>query len=61
MPRDETAPGAERDAFAEKLFRSVLGYFEIFSIHLGARLGLYRFLRHKTTADGHELGRRPQP
>ena len=44
MPRDETAPDVERDAFAEKLFRSVLGYFDIFSIHLGARLGLYRAL-----------------
>ena len=35
---------AERDAFAEKLFRSALGYFDIFSIHLGGTLGLYRAL-----------------
>ena len=35
---------AERDAFADRLFRSALGYFDILSIHLGGRLGLYRAL-----------------
>ncbi len=44
MSRDELTPELERDAFAEKLFRSVLGYFDVFSIHLGARLGLYHAL-----------------
>ena len=39
-----TPHDAERDAFAEKLFRSALGYFDIYSIHLGAKLGLYRTL-----------------
>ena len=58
MPRDETAPEAERDAFAEKLFRSVLGYFEIFSIHLGARLGLYRALAEAGPMTSQELGER---
>src|SRR6266508_1571999 len=32
---------AERDAFAERLFRSALGYFDLLSIRLGQRLGLY--------------------
>lgn len=33
---------AERDAFAEQVFGSMLGFFEILAINLGARLGLYR-------------------
>jgi 2-polyprenyl-3-methyl-5-hydroxy-6-metoxy-1,4-benzoquinol methylase len=32
---------SDRDAFAERLFRSVLGYFDLLSIRLGQRLGLY--------------------
>jgi 2-polyprenyl-3-methyl-5-hydroxy-6-metoxy-1,4-benzoquinol methylase len=35
---------AERDAFAERLFRSALGYFDLLSIRLGQRLGLYEVL-----------------
>jgi SAM-dependent methyltransferase len=35
---------SERDAFAEKLFRSALGYFDVLSIRLGQRLGLYEAL-----------------
>ena len=58
MPRDETAPEVERDAFAENLFRSVLGYFEILSIHLGARLGLYRALAEAGPMTSQELGER---
>ena len=58
MPREETATEVERDAFAEKLFRSVLGYFEIFSIHLGARLGLYRALAEAGPMTPHDLGER---
>ena len=58
MPRDETAPEVERDTFAEKLFRSVLGYFEILSIHLGARLGLYRALAEAGPMTSQELGER---
>jgi 2-polyprenyl-3-methyl-5-hydroxy-6-metoxy-1,4-benzoquinol methylase len=58
MPGDETAPEAERDAFAEKLFRSVLGYFDIFSIHLGSRLGLYRALAEAGPMTSTELGER---
>jgi hypothetical protein len=58
MPGNETAPEMERDVFAEKLFRSVLGYFEIFSIHLGARLGLYRALAEAGPMTSQELGER---
>jgi len=34
----------ERDAFAERLHRSALGFFDILSIRLGDRLGLYTAL-----------------
>jgi 2-polyprenyl-3-methyl-5-hydroxy-6-metoxy-1,4-benzoquinol methylase len=34
----------ERDAFAERLFKSALGYFDLLSIRLGQRLGLYEVL-----------------
>ena len=39
---DEVA--AERDAFAQRLEASALGFFDILSIRLGDRLGLYRAL-----------------
>jgi hypothetical protein len=35
---------AQRDAFAERLFRSAAGVFDIFSVYLGDRLGFYRAL-----------------
>ncbi len=34
----------ERDAFMERLFSSACGVFDIFAIHIGNRLGLYRAL-----------------
>jgi SAM-dependent methyltransferase len=34
----------ERDAFAQRLFQSALGYFDLLSIRLGQRLGLYEVL-----------------
>ena len=37
-------PDVERDAFAETLFQSALGYFVVLSIRLGQRLGLYEVL-----------------
>ena len=36
--------GSDRDRFAQAVFASSLGYFDILSIHLGLRLGLYRAL-----------------
>ncbi len=49
---------AERDAFADRLFRSSLGYFDIFSIHLGNRLGLYRTLAEAGPTTSSELAER---
>jgi 2-polyprenyl-3-methyl-5-hydroxy-6-metoxy-1,4-benzoquinol methylase len=58
MPDDQMKHDVERDAFAEKLFRSALGYFDIFSIHLGARLGLYRVLAEAEPMTSAELADR---
>jgi 2-polyprenyl-3-methyl-5-hydroxy-6-metoxy-1,4-benzoquinol methylase len=49
---------AERDAFADRVFRSALGYFDIFSIHLGGRLGLYRSLVEAGPTTAPELAER---
>ena len=38
------AQQAERDALAERLFKSTMGALELFHIYLGERLGLYRAL-----------------
>jgi hypothetical protein len=35
---------AARDAFAERLFGMALGAYELMTVHLGDRLGLYRAL-----------------
>src|SRR2546426_6848607 len=48
---------AERDAFAEKLFRSAVGYFDLLSIRLGQRLGLYDVLAEGSVTS-HELASR---
>ena len=49
---------AERDAFADRLFRSALGYFDILSIHLGAILGLYRTLAEAGPSTSKDLAER---
>jgi 2-polyprenyl-3-methyl-5-hydroxy-6-metoxy-1,4-benzoquinol methylase len=58
MSEDRMTHDVERDAFAEKLFRSALGYFEIFSIHLGGKLGLYRALEEAGSMTPAELAER---
>ncbi|MGH2671533.1 MAG: class I SAM-dependent methyltransferase [Actinomycetota bacterium] len=49
---------AERDAFADRVFRSALGYFDILSIHLGETLGLYRALAEAGPTTSRELAER---
>ncbi|HSK15694.1 MAG TPA: class I SAM-dependent methyltransferase [Gaiellaceae bacterium] len=39
-----TTEEARRDALAERLFGAALGAYELFTVHLGDRLGLYRAL-----------------
>ena len=53
-----TTHDAERDAFADALFRSALGYFAILSIHLGERLGLYKVLADAGPMTSSELAQR---
>src|SRR5437867_5974588 len=47
--------GWERDRFAQEIFASSLGYFDILSIHLGLRLGLYRALADGGAMTSEEL------
>jgi 2-polyprenyl-3-methyl-5-hydroxy-6-metoxy-1,4-benzoquinol methylase len=54
MPGHES----ERDAFADRLFRSALGYFDVYTIHMGQRLGLYSALAAAGPATSHELADR---
>ena len=44
-----------RDALVERLFESTLGTLELFSVHLGWRLGLYRALRDADSLTPPEL------
>ena len=53
-----TTHDAERDGFADTMFRSALGYFAILSIHLGHRLGLYRALSEAEPMTSEELAQR---
>ncbi|TMK35778.1 MAG: methyltransferase domain-containing protein [Actinobacteria bacterium] len=46
---------SDRDGFAERVFASSLGYFDILSIHLGLRLGLYRALADRGAMTSDEL------
>ncbi|MGH3056656.1 MAG: class I SAM-dependent methyltransferase [Gaiellaceae bacterium] len=46
---------AARDALAERLFGAALGAYEIMTVHLGDRLGLYRALREHGGATSAEL------
>jgi SAM-dependent methyltransferase len=49
---------ARRDALAERLFEATLGALELFSIHLGYRLGLYAELAAGGPASAGELAAR---
>ena len=49
-----TTASSSADALAERLFRATLGALELFSVYLGAELGLYRASVQEgtQTADG---------
>jgi hypothetical protein len=47
-----TDPTARRDALVERLFMNAIGAFDLFSVYVGDRLGLYRII-----ADEGPLGR----
>jgi SAM-dependent methyltransferase len=46
---------AARDALAERLFGAALGAYELMTVHLGDRLGLYRALREQGETTPAEL------
>jgi 2-polyprenyl-3-methyl-5-hydroxy-6-metoxy-1,4-benzoquinol methylase len=50
--------GSERNAFAERLFGSALGYFDVLSTYLGLRLGLYEALTRGGAQTSSELADR---
>ena len=49
---------ARRDALAERVFEATVGALELFSIHLGHRLGLYEELAARGPANAGELAER---
>jgi len=52
------ASGRTADALVDRLFRASLGMFEVMSVYLGDRLGLYRALRDGGPATPAELAAR---
>ena len=56
MGKDDVA--TERNTFAEQVFGAMLGFFEILSVNLGARLGLYRALMEGGALTSAELADR---
>src|SRR5438093_3873920 len=50
---DDTAAG-----FADRVFSSALGYFDISSMYLGLRLGLYRTLAESTSLTASDVASR---
>jgi ubiquinone/menaquinone biosynthesis C-methylase UbiE len=61
MTTSEAAPpasGRTADALVDRLFRASLGMFEVMSVYLGDRLGLYRALRDGGPSTPAELAAR---
>ncbi len=50
--------GARRDALAGRLFEAALGAFDLLTVYLGVRLGLYRALAEHGSATPPEMARR---
>ncbi len=46
---------AQRDAFVDRVLQSAAGAFEIFSLHIGHKLGLYRALASASSLTAREL------
>ncbi len=52
---DDTATAGRRDALIDRIFQASLGAFDLASIYLGVRLGLYRALEDRGPATAGEL------
>jgi 2-polyprenyl-3-methyl-5-hydroxy-6-metoxy-1,4-benzoquinol methylase len=48
-------PGERRDALVERLFTDAIGAFDLFSVYLGERLGLYRTMADRGPMTSAEL------
>jgi 2-polyprenyl-3-methyl-5-hydroxy-6-metoxy-1,4-benzoquinol methylase len=48
-------PAERRDALVERLFMDAVGAFDLFSVHIGERLGLYRALADRGPLTSSEL------
>src|SRR5437899_5961476 len=53
-----TDTSTERDALTERLMRATAGTFELYTIYLGDRLGLYRAVGVSDAATSAEVARR---
>jgi Rv2258c-like winged HTH domain len=53
-----TDTSTERDALTERLMRATAGTFELYTIYLGDRLGLYRAVAASDAATSAEVARR---
>ena len=52
------APEKTADALVGRLFEQSIGMFDVISVYVGDRLGLYRSLRDDGPATSAELGQR---
>jgi 2-polyprenyl-3-methyl-5-hydroxy-6-metoxy-1,4-benzoquinol methylase len=57
-PDDAIALADQRDAFVDRLFKAALGMFDVVSVSLGDRLGLYRALADGDAATPPDLAAR---
>ena len=60
MATERILDDGRRDALAERLFEATLGALEIFSVHIGWRLGLYAELADWGPATSEDLARRAE-
>ena len=58
MSSDAPAPEKTADALVGRLFEQSIGMFDVMSVYVGDRLGLYRSLRDDGPATSVELGQR---
>ena len=60
MATERILDDGRRDALAERLFEATLGALELFSVHIGWRLGLYAELADWGPATSEDLARRAE-
>jgi 2-polyprenyl-3-methyl-5-hydroxy-6-metoxy-1,4-benzoquinol methylase len=58
IPFDDQTHSSRRDAFMERIVNAVNGYFNVYTLYLGSRLGLYAALAHGQALTSRELAER---